>query len=183
MNNLEKIRGLSWPDVVDTWRSTEENLEHWQKFWSAKGFSSWQAWREKTHANLRGPELSWALYKVSDSLNQVPQWRGGMFHSWAKWFYPMLAEQPPRLRDLLEHPGVHNHWFIRDIAKTFPAATTIMAIRTSNGDIVIVEGMHRCCALALLARDKKSVATELNIVLADWPFGDMPRLGSGWEKP
>ena len=105
-----------------------------------------------------------------------------MFHSWAKWFYPVLTEQPPRLKDLLMHPGVHNHYFIRVIAKTFPVSTTVMAIRAPNGDIVVAEGMHRCCAVALLAYDKTPLNTQLTVALADWPFGDLPRLGSGWEK-
>lgn len=182
MNNLEKIKDLTWPEVVEIWRASEEGLEHWRKYWMAKGFVSWQAWREKTHENLRGAELSWALYRVPNPLFEIPNWRGGMFHSWAKWFYPSFLEQPPRLKDVLAHPGVQNHWFIREIARQFPHTTVISAIQSPGGDIVIVEGMHRACALALAAQDKISVQSEVTVALAYWPFGGLPRLGIGWEK-
>lgn len=181
MSNLEKIKEVTWPEVFGIWREMEENLEHWQKYWASKGFSSWQAWREKTHENLRGAELSWALYRVANPLSEAPAWRGGLFHSWAKWFYPPFPEQPPRLKDLVAHPGVQNHWYIRELAHKFPKSTTLSAIRNSAGDIVIVEGMHRACALALAAQDTIPVQSDITLALADWPFGDLPRLGIGWK--
>ncbi|TSC91225.1 MAG: Uncharacterized protein CEN90_607 [Parcubacteria group bacterium Licking1014_17] len=181
-NNLQKIKDLLWKEVFEIWRTDEENVEHWKDFWAARRFKSWREWREKTHVNLRGPELKWALYGVLNPLEEVPNWRGGMFHGWAKWFYPVFPEQPPCLRDLLAHPGVHNNWLIRELAHNFPKETSIMAIRDKNGDIFVAEGMHRCCALAMAAYDNIPVQTDLEVSLADWPFGDLPRLGNGWEK-
>lgn len=182
MNNLEKIKDLSWPDVFEIWRKTEEPLEHWQKLWKEKGFASWQAWRQATHANLRGQELSWALYRVANPVAEIPNWRGGMFHGWAKWYYPALAEQPPRFKDLLAHPGVNNHQYVREIANNFPPKTTVTAIRLKNGEIVVVEGMHRCCAVALAAHNQTPIKSEITVVLADWPLDEPPRLGTGWNK-
>ena len=182
MSNLEKIKDLSWQDVFEIWRKSEEPLEHWQKVWKEKGFASWEAWRQATHANLRGQELSWALYKISDPIAEIPDWRGGMFHAWAKWFYPVLSEQPPRLKDLLAHPGVNNHWYVREILNNFPSETTILAIRLKNGDIIIVEGMHRCCSIAMAALNKTSIKSNITLALADWSFDDQPRLGLGWNN-
>lgn len=180
--NLSKIRKLNWVEVVEIWRLVEEDLEHWQRTWKAKGFKSWLDWRTETFKNLNGPELSWALFKVKIPLKEVINWRGGMFHSWAKWFYPLFPEQPPRLKNLIVHPGVNNHWYIKKILENFPKATTVSAIRNSAGDIIVVEGMHRCCALALAHHDRITIKTNLTLALADWPFKNLPLLGTGWKK-
>ncbi len=125
-------------------------------------------------------ELQWNLYKINEPAKSVPQWKGGMFHAWNKWFYPVLSERPPRLKDLITHPGVHNHWYIREIANNFPDSTTLTALRLPNNDIVVVEGMHRACAITMLAHDNKSFNKEVLIMIADWPENELPRLGTGW---
>jgi len=178
--NLEKIRNLTFDEVFGIWRASEDfPASHWESVWRAKGHDSWADWRHDTHAALRGSELSWALYRVRNPLQEVPNWRGGMFHAWATWFYGPFPEQPPRLRDLLASPAVHNHWYVREIARNFPFQTTLTAIRLANGDISVVEGMHRACALAMAAYDQILVTTEFTVALADWPlpFGEPPRLG------
>ncbi|MEK7194866.1 MAG: hypothetical protein AAB667_01275 [Patescibacteria group bacterium] len=182
MSNLEKVKNLSWPEVFEIWHKTEAPLEHWQKLWKEKGFTSWEAWRQATHANLRGQELSWGLYKIQNSADEIPNWRGGMFHAWAKWFYPVLSEQPPRLKDLVAHPGISNHWYVREISKNFPTETTITTIRFKNGDLMVVEGMHRCCAIAVAAHNQTPLNSNITVAVADWPFDDPPRLGLGWDN-
>jgi hypothetical protein len=181
MENLEFIKSLTRDEVLKTWERDESKVPHWKPFWEAKGYKSWTEWRGITHEALFGKPLAWNLYKVAEPLANVPEWRGGMFHGWAKWFYPVLAEQPPKLKDLLAHPGVHNHWFVLQIGKNFHTPTTIIAVRLPNGDICVAEGMHRCCALTLMAHEKSSAKIELNVILADWPDNDPPKLGH-WEK-
>lgn len=105
-----------------------------------------------------------------------------MFHGWNKWFYGAFPEKPPRLKDLLGHPGVHNHWYIREIANNFHSPTTLTALRLPNDEFVIAEGMHRACAIALLAHGNKSLDTEVLVMVADWPEETPPRLGTDWEK-
>lgn len=181
MKNLSLTKPLTQEDVFETWRSMEESLEHWQSFWRSKGFKSWGQWRRATHAPLFAKELDWKLFKVNEPIKSVPQWRGGMFHSWNKWFYGAFPEKPPRLKDLLTHPGVHNHWYVREIANNFPNPTTLTAIRLPNNDLVVVEGMHRACAITMMARDKKPLNTKILVILADWSNNEPPRLGH-WEK-
>lgn len=182
MENLLLIKQLSQEDVFETWRDMEESLEHWQSFWQSKGFKSWEEWRRATHASLFEKELKWSLYKINEPIKSVPQWRGGMFHSWNKWFYNAFPKKPPRLKDLLGHPGVHNHWYIREIANNFSSPTTLTALRLPNGEFVIAEGMHRACAIAMLTHDNKTLDAEVLVMVADWPEADPPRLGTGWKK-
>lgn len=182
MDNLTQIKSLAPQEVFETWRNIEESVEHWTGVWQSKGFKSWEDWRRATHAPLFEKQLNWNLYKINEPLKSVPQWQAGMFHVWNKCFYNSFNEQPPLLKDLLTHPGVHNHWYIREIANNFPASTTLTALNMPNGDIVLVEGMHRACAIAMLAHDNKSLKTEVFVMIADWPDGKPPHLGTGWEK-
>jgi hypothetical protein len=182
MENLEFIKSLTPKDVLETWRNMEENLEHWKGFWHSKGFKSWQEWRETSHAPLFKKQLNWSLYKVNEPLKSVPEWRAGMFHAWNKWFYVNFPEKPPRLKDLLSHPGINNHWYVREIANNFFSPTTLTALRMPNGDIVIAEGMHRACAITLIAHNNKPLNAEVFVMMADWPENEPPRLGTGWDK-
>ncbi|OGN34996.1 MAG: hypothetical protein A3I39_01595 [Candidatus Yanofskybacteria bacterium RIFCSPLOWO2_02_FULL_47_9b] len=182
MEGLTLIKELTAEEVFETWRKIEENLEHWKSFWKAKGFNSWEEWRRKTHASVLDKKLSWNLYQVKEPIAIIPEWYGGMFHGWAKWFYPVLSEQPPKLKELLTHPGVHNHWWIQKITDNFESPTTISAVCMPSGDIIIVEGMHRACALALMAHEKRTTNIELFVMLTDWPDNVPPKLGTGWDK-
>lgn len=182
MENLTQTKSLIPQEVFETWRSIEESVEHWKSIWQSKGFKSWENWRHTTHAPLFEKELQWNLYKIDVPTKSVPEWKGGMFHGWSKWFYNSFQEQPPRLKDLLTHPGVHNHWYIREIANNFSASTTLTALNMPNGDIIVAEGMHRACAIAMLAFDKKPLNTDVFVMIADWPDAKPPLLGTGWKK-
>ncbi len=181
-NNLELIKSLTSSQVFNIWREIEEPLEHWKSVWKSKGFKSWEDWRHATHDSLFEKDLNWNLYKINEPLKFVPEWKGGMFHAWNKWFYVNFLEKPPRLKDLLAHPGVHNHWYIRGIANNFHSPTTLTALRMPNGDIVVAEGMHRACAIAMLAHDDKPLEAEVFVMITDWPDMKPPLLGTGWDK-
>ena len=183
MQNLKLINPLTREDVFETWREIEENIEHWKPFWEAKGHKSWSEWRRATHAPLFAKELNWGLYEVLDPLLAISDWRGSMFHGWSKWFYNSFQEQPPKLKDLLAHPGVHNHWYIREIANNFKGGETILtAVRLPNKDICIAEGMHRACAITMMAHNKIPSSLKVKVMLTDWPEETPPRLGAGWKK-
>lgn len=180
-NNLEPIKPLTLSQVFDVWRDTEEPLEHWKNVWQAKGFKSWEDWRRTTHAPLFEKKLNWNLSKINEPTKSLPEWKGGMFHAWNKWFYNSFREKPPRLKNLLTHPGVHNHWYIRKIANNFPASTTLTVLKMPNSDIIVAEGMHRACAITMMAFDKKPLDTDVFAMIADWPDEKPPLLGNGWE--
>ncbi|OGM97560.1 MAG: hypothetical protein A2735_01530 [Candidatus Yanofskybacteria bacterium RIFCSPHIGHO2_01_FULL_41_21] len=182
MENLEFIKSLTQEEVFETWRKGEENIEHWKTFWESKGYKSWEEWRRTTHKTLFEKPLKWGLYTVSDPLITIPEWRGGMFHSWNKWFYVNFPEKPPKLKDLLTHPGVQNHWYVREIAHNFKdVETTLMATRLLNDTINIAEGIHRACAITLMAHEKINLNAKILVMLADWPNQEPPKLGN-WDN-
>ena len=183
MNNLELIRLLTPEEVLETWRKGEEHVEHWKPFWESKGHKSWGEWRRTTHKALFEKPLTWGWYSVTNPLAAIPEWYGGMFHSWDKWFYVNFPEKPPKLKDLLTSPAVHNHWYVREIAHNFKDSETIlMATRSPDGTITIAEGMHRACAITLMAHEKIDLKAKVQVMLADWPEETPPKLGHWSDK-
>lgn len=168
MKDLKLIKKLKWDDVFEIWRQTEENLEHWQRYWQTKGFKSWADWRMgKVHA-VNADKMKWELYEVKDALKAVPTWKGGPFTTWLKYFYAPLgknADDLPTFAELATNPAVANHHYVLDLIKTFPKETTLTAVQTSQG-IVIVEGMHRACAIALSVAQGRPVKTKVQVALA-----------------
>ena len=190
--HLEFVRSWVMPhEVFEIWRGIEENLPHWKEFWKAKGYKSWEDWRRDTHKAILRDDLEnslcWVLYRVKNPLQFFPECRGGLFHSWSKWFYPQIdcqGAETPKLKDLLAHPGVHNHWYIRAIAENFHTPTTITAIDLGpDTDIYIVEGMHRACALTMMAHNGAKPPENIDLILGSWTNSEnLPRLGTGWKQ-
>ena len=167
----EFIHSYSTEEVFNVWRRTEQKLKHWEPIWKPRG--SWEAWRRETHRLVLEANLTWNGYRLDQPLETVPTWRGGLFHAWAKYFYPTVeipesdsirknnVNLPPRLRDLLRHPGVSNHYYIRQIPEAMTRGswiqTTLTALRHPNGEISVVEGMHRSCGIAAATKDHRPV--------------------------
>ncbi len=164
------------------WRKDEEKVKHWKPFWRSKGFKSWAEWRKTTHRPLFEKSIEWQLFKAENPTETIPEWHGIMSHSWHKWFYGAFKERPPKLKDLISHPGVNNHWFIQKIKNNFEKETVILALQSKNGEVMIAEGMHRACALAIAAYENKKIKTNLIVALGKWPGNKWPKFGTGWNK-
>jgi hypothetical protein len=168
MKNLKFIKKLSWNDVFEIWRKTEENLEHWQRYWQSQGYKSWADWRmEKVHA-MEVNKMTWELYEVGAPQKTVPNWKGGPFTGWLKYFYAPLGKNTknlPTFAELATSPAVANHHYVLDLIKTFPKSTTLTAVETSRG-VVVIEGMHRACAIALSVAQGRPVKTKVKVALA-----------------
>jgi len=52
------------------------------------------------------------------------------------------------------------------LVRNFPPVTNIIGCMTSRG-IVVVEGMHRCTAITIVAKEGRQIAGEMHILLAD----------------
>ena len=182
MNKLKLIKKSNWAEVFELWRKDEEKVKHWKSFWESKGFTSWAEWRMTTHRPLFENEIEWRLFKVENPTKVIPEWYGIMSYSWNKWFYDAFEEKPPKLKDLVAHPGVSNHWFIREIKDNFAKPAVMLALQSKNGEIMIAEGMHRACALAMADNENKKITTDLIVALGKWPKNKWPKFGSGWNK-
>lgn len=109
----------------------------------------------------------------------IPSFRGGPFNGWIKNIYGDAGTTPTFMiiaqkLDEMKHEG------IRSLLESFPNRTVVIGVVTGD-DIVIVEGMHRCSAIALAAAEGKTVETKLLIALGSELPGDLSVVG-GHQK-
>lgn len=181
MNNpgLSFVRDLTWEEAFDFWRMSEGEDSKWAKLARERGFSSWEEWRRTFAAKGRLDERQWKLYRIPNPLATVPNFRGGPFRAWVDNIYgdlgltPTFAAIVPKLDDL-KGGGA------RAILNSFPRQTTVIGVEY-QGDVVIVEGMHRCSAIAIAAAERRPVETEFYLALGSELPGDLPALG-GFRK-
>lgn len=166
------MRPLTWADVFEIWRRNEAQNPNWVKHYKGEGFSSWEEWRTKKVAvPLRCAEKDWHLYRIIDPLKTVPAFHGGPFKSWEEKYY--RGETLPTFARLVENPEVQSHGYVKQLLADFPKETTVTGLVTEGG-IVIIEGMHRCCAIALAAQRRQILETTVSIALAEVSSGDFP---------
>jgi hypothetical protein len=175
--NLKLIKPLTWPDVFAIWRQNEDYPDsHWIKLWQERGFKSWQDWRASYIKPLGLDELPWGLYEITDPLQAIPLFHGGSFRSWIKMFYQ--GRDNPTFTELAEKPEIQAHQGILNMLASFPAQTTITAV-VINDEAYVVEGMHRCAALALAAKQGKKLDTRVKVALAQYNQDKLPIVGKG----
>lgn len=173
---FEHIRVLTWEEVFDTWRQNEASNPAWIEHYKSKGFSSWEEWRNATHRPIKGGERKWHLYRVVNPLESVPTFRGGPFKSWKQMYFE--GKDSPRFSELISHPDLQHHNGLEKLIADFLKATTISGLM-AGGDIYTIEGMHRCCAMALAVQRGLHLTTKLSLMLAEYPEPSLPELGTG----
>lgn len=167
---------VSWTAVWNFWRKNEEELPHWIEYWQAKGFESWDQWRQERVDHYGLQSLRWHYYRVEMPYSSIPQFRGGPYKGWIEKYYkgrhlPTFERLAKDARGINLHPG------IKDLLADFPTVSVLLGI-VINGKVYIIEGMHRCAALALIANQGTSLRKKLDIhiALAQWPTerGELP---------
>lgn len=174
LDGLTVVEPLTWVQVFAVWRANEGDDSHWGPHARERGFPNWEAWRMTYALPLRLPERAWYMFRVADSLTSVPTFRGGPFGSWIRRFY--AGDPHPTFATLAQHPDIRTHGTVRALQRSFPLETAISGLLTDDG-IVIVEGMHRCCAIALAAAEGTPLTTTLTIALADARNETLPAVG------
>lgn len=180
MDNLRFVKKVGWETVLDAWRENESYKNKWEEYYRSRGYNSWDEWRSGYFIGLGLPIKDWAEYELVDPFPIVPKFRGGPFNTWVKYFY--LGEKLPRFSKLAEHPGIRNHRGIRDILENFPKETTVICLSAPEG-LVVIEGMHRCAALAVANAEKRKIETTVRIFAAQIPtIHALPNLGGAAKK-
>lgn len=171
--NLNFIKSITWDEVFSSWEKSEANLPHWIAHYKKRGFDSWKEWRKDSIKNLHPEQLKWELYEITDPLSAIPEFYGGPFRSWKKKYYG--DKEILQFKELAKKPELQNDIRINEIIKKFPKESTLIGIRKDK-NVIIVEGMHRSCALAVAKEKGITINTKLFIVLTEF-HGDMPILG------
>ncbi len=175
---LEFIKDLGWAEVFEIWRQNEEPRQNWKDYYTSKGFSSWEEWRTEYTEPFRCPEAKWVLYKMIDPVRDIIYVNGGPFRSWKEQLYG--EKDSLTFKELADLPESQKRLNAEDFLKNFPKSTTITGMIV-GGEIYIIEGMHRCLAMALANQERMKLETEVFIALAESPGGKLPIIG-GFKK-
>ena len=172
-------KDISWSSVLDNWYEGEKDYPEWQRLFKERGFSSWRDWREAHVAPIIPDKLTWTRYKINDPLTSIPDFWGGPHGTWVREFYggPMILRfsdivRLPKISKQLTNPASK----IFNISQDFPKQTTLIGLKQQD-KIIIIEGMHRCCAITHLALQESHFSANIDIYLADYQ-GELPLMGT-----
>jgi len=166
------IQPITWQKVYRTWKKNEDH-DFWRAHYQPRGFSSWPEWRKNYIQPLGLEKLKWQtgeLKNIKDILN----FYGGPFKAWKKYFYKNKNSLTFKQLALLSK--IKNNKRFKKLINNFPGQTTLIAIQRKN-KIIIIDGMHRATALALMINKKQKIKTKINIAFAEYHKKTLPLLG------
>ena len=164
-NALTEIGPTSWEEVFSIWRNGEANIPRWVDHYERRGFDSWDEWRKSTIQDLKAEKLNWKIYRLHDSQKAVPHFYGGPFRAWMQKYYGGSPIAP--FSEIIEHEEVQKSQLVREMIENFPKKTTLIGL-LADDKVVILEGLHRCSALAVAAQKGMKIKTEAYILLAEF---------------
>ncbi len=175
--SLKLVGPISWENIFKKWKELEARQKSWKEHWESRGFSSWDEWREDYVNPLKPNDLPWFLYQITNTLGVLPYFYGVPSKTWVEKAYD--GQKTRQLKDILNLTMVKEHPKIIDMRKKFPKKTMLTGIVYQN-KIVLVEGMHRSCALA--GWDLKiPLKSEVTIALTLWGKTEIPILGGNYK--
>ena len=175
---LKYLRPLDWEEVFDFWRRNEAHRPNWIKVYKERGFASWDAWRQKYIKPFKCDKAEWHFYELIDPEKNILFFYGGPFETWKKLYYK--KKKALKFSEIAELSEIQENEYVNSLADNFPEKTVIIGLVVGR-KIVIIEGMHRSCAIALLAKRKKKLKSVVLIALAKYPGDDLPVVGK-FEK-
>ncbi len=173
------VRVMSPRDVFEIWRGNEESREQWESHVRECGFSSWEEWRGQYARAFRLREREWLLYRVLNPADVIPKWHGGPFKTWMERHYGGVFT--PTFDQLAQRQDMRQHAGLQQLKDDFPPETTVTALYM-DGRTVVIEGMHRCIAIALAAREGKQLVTDFMVALADASGEELVPVGQFTKK-
>jgi len=175
-SSLEYVGEITWKDIFDEWRKAEAWQECWKKHWEERGFNSYDEWRTAYSAPLKPDSLNWFMYEVTDPVKDFPYVYGVPSRAWIDKAYK--GEKTKQLKDIISDPIIANNDKAKEIKENFPRETMLTALLWQN-KIVLIEGMHRACALADWG--KEPFSKKVKIALAEMK-GDLPSIGGDYKN-
>lgn len=172
LRSLQRLRAVPWSDLWRDWEKREGVRREWIAHARSRGFRTWREWRAASYDRLQPAARRWTLYRVDDPARLVPTWFGGPFRGWRKYSGGSMVT----FRTIAKRSAVRRNGKVLALERRFPTATQVIGLLW-RGRIVIIEGMHRCTAIALAAARHKTLAGRLTIALTPLA-GRLPDLSS-----
>lgn len=161
---------MSWENVLQDWQASEE--EAWRLVYAERGFATWREWRESYVHDLRLDTREWSEELVVDPHRVVPGYAIGGYKGWKR--YRPARKDVATYADIVRPPvpgepsyAGEDREDVRTNGKVFALIgelrdATILALRC--GDLtVVLDGSHRCAAIAIEAVDDRRSAFTLRV--------------------
>jgi len=176
---LKYLRPLEWREVFDFWRKNEASQPNWIEAYRERGFDSWDAWRQEYIKPFKCDQAEWHFYELIDPEKNIPSFYGGPFKTWKKLYYK--EKETLKFSEIAELSKIQENEHMNSLINNFPEKTIIIGLEVGK-KIVIIEGMHRSCAIALLAKRKRKLKSVVLIALAKYSRENLPVVGK-FKKP
>lgn len=168
---FELMRSASWSEIFQTWRDNESRQPRWINHYTSHGYTSWEEWRQKGIEELKLSDREWFLYRILSPAQTIPNFWGGPFRSWREAHYG--KKETLTFADLVKSPKISGHEIVKQLAAQFPGPTALIGL-VQKEKVIIFEGMHRCCAVALVASWNQKISAQITIALTDFSDEEIP---------
>src|SRR3989344_8050718 len=163
--NLKHIKSITWDEALSAWEKEEAELPHWIQHYKERGFNSWRDWRADSIKAINPKELSWDLFEVLEPLKTVPEFYSGPFRAWIKKYYG--GREMLKFGELANNIEIQQDSNINEIIRKFPQESMLIGLLHNNA-IVVIEGLHRGCALAVANKTGVSIDSKIFIACAEF---------------
>lgn len=170
---LKILRSITWDEVFSLWEKVEADLQHWIEHYKSGGFNSWKDWRNHSIKDLNLNKLKWNLYEIPEPLGTVPNFHMSPFRAWIKKYNK--GNNALTFKELALVPEIQLKANVDKIAENFPKNSTLIGL-IHNSNIIIIEGLHRCCALSVAKQNGINIQTKLFIACAEF-HEELPLIG------
>ncbi|HCP08929.1 MAG TPA: hypothetical protein DIT25_03985 [Candidatus Moranbacteria bacterium] len=176
-SSLEFIKLITWSEIFEVWKKGEAHQESWKKHREERGFASWDEWREAYARPLNLETLEWSLYRIKNPTEEALNFYGTPTRGWVEKAYN--GQTTKQLKDIVGLPIISENDKIKAIKKNFPKEAMLTGL-VHDGKIILIEGMHRSCALASWGQ-KQELNSKITIALAAWDK-DIQILGGNYKN-
>lgn len=163
MKDLQFVRITIWGDEFNEWRERERDWG-WEDVWKARGYVSWDVWRNTYVRELGLEDLQWELFSVSNPKQFfVDVWAGG-YTGWKR--YGKSGAEKNRISDLVKHFHFRENGKVKGILENPPYKTRMILLK-SGDEFAVFEGMHRACALVYARKNDLPLDIAVEVAVAE----------------
>ncbi len=173
--NFKLIRSLRWEEVFLFWYQSEGTQQNWINLAKQRGFASWADWRLTSYGiPFECAKADWNLYEIFNPAQIIPKFYGGPFKTWIKRYYGGAKEKT--FEQLAVQPDILNNEAVKSMIDNFPGNKIISCLQVGN-KIYTIEGLHRCCALAVVNAQNKPAPKKLYFAIGKSSLKNLPIVG------
>ena len=155
------------------WFKNEGAKPNWMSLAQERGYASWADWRIKECATpFDCRNAKWGYYEITDPAHVIENWQGGPFRTWIERHYD--GKKSRTFSEIVTRPEISGHLGIRARMADYPVDIPIIAMEMIDGKIIVIEGMHRACALALMAKENGKAPEKLIFAIGRSDLDELP---------